>query len=97
LSNLSRKAAAGNAEARVRAKELEEAFSVLASFDEGPELVLFFKYLLVLNGEEEYRLHFSETDQLNDAQRHYCEEQYSLFKSWFSDWSKHGGVIAECY
>ncbi|MBR7888169.1 dihydrodipicolinate synthase family protein [Marinomonas sp. A79] len=94
LANLSRKAAAGNAEARVRAKELEEAFSVLASFDEGPDLVLFFKYLLVLNGEEEYRLHFNETDELNDAQRHYCEQQYSLFKTWFADWSTQGGVLS---
>lgn len=96
LANLSRLAAKGNAEARVRAKELEEAFSVLASFDEGPELVLFFKYLLVLNGEEEYRLHFNETDELNDAQRHYCEQQYALFQAWFADWSKQGGVIAQC-
>lgn len=94
LANLSRMAANGNAEARVRAKELEEAFSVLASFDEGPELVLFFKYLLVLNGEEEYRLHFNETDELNDAQRHYCEQQYSLFKAWFAEWSKQGGVLS---
>lgn len=96
LCALSRKAAAGNAEARQRALELEAAFNVLASFDEGPELVLFFKYLLVLNGEEEYRLHFNETDELNDAQRRYCEDQYNLFKSWFADWSKQGGVIAEC-
>ncbi|TPE55269.1 dihydrodipicolinate synthase family protein [Maribrevibacterium harenarium] len=95
LANLSRKAAEGHAEARVRAKELEEAFSVLASFDEGPELVLFFKYLLVLNGEEEYRLHFNETDELNDAQRHYCEQQYALFKAWFADWSKQGGIISD--
>lgn len=96
LSTLSRKAAQGSAEARVRAQELEEALGVLASFDEGPELVLFFKYLLVLNGEEEYRLHFNETDVLSDAQRLYCEQQYSLFKTWFADWSKQGGVIAEC-
>ena len=96
LCALSRKAAAGDAEARQRAQELEAAFNVLASFDEGPELVLFFKYLLVLNGEEEYRLHFNETDELNAAQRRYCEDQYNLFKSWFADWSKQGGVIAEC-
>lgn len=96
LSTLSRKAAQGSAEARVRAQELEEALGVLASFDEGPELVLFFKYLLVLNGEDEYRLHFNETDVLNNAQRLYCEQQYSLFKTWFADWSKQGGVIAEC-
>ncbi|ETI59806.1 dihydrodipicolinate synthase family protein [Marinomonas profundimaris] len=96
LANLCRLAAKGNAEARVRAQELEEAFSVLASFDEGPELVLFFKYLLVLNGEEEYRLHFNETDELNAAQRRYCEDQYALFKDWFAGWVKQGGVIDTC-
>ena len=96
LAALSQKAAAGHAEARLRARELEEAFSVLASFDEGPDLVLFYKYLLVLNGEEEYRLHFNETDVLTDSQRHYCAQQYELFRSWFADWSRQGGVIAEC-
>lgn len=97
LANLSRKAAQGDAEARTRAKELEEAMSVLASFDEGPELVLFFKYLLELNGEPEYHLHFNPTDELNSAQRHYCEQQYALFKTWFKDWFKQGGVIKECW
>ena len=96
LCALAKKAAQGDAEARQRTLELEEAFSVLASFDEGPELVLFFKYLLVLNGEEEYRLHFNETDELNAAQRRYCEDQYGLFKTWFANWTQQGGVIAEC-
>ncbi len=96
LIQLAKMAAAGNVEARVRAQELEEAMAVLASFDEGPELVLFFKYLLVLNGEDEYRLHFNETDELNEEQRRYCETQYHLFKTWFSSWVQQGGVISEC-
>ncbi len=96
LAALSKKAAEGHAEARLRARELEEAFGVLASFDEGTDLVLYYKHLLVLNGEEEYRLHFNETDVLSDAQRNYCEQQYNLFKSWFTDWARQGGVIAEC-
>lgn len=96
LASLCKKAAEGNAEARRRALELEEAFSVLASFDEGTDLVLFYKHLLVLNGEEQYRLHFNETDALSDAQRNYCEQQYALFQAWFADWSKQGGVIAQC-
>lgn len=96
LASLAKKAAKGSAEARIRALELEEAISVLASFDEGTDLVLFYKHLLVLNGEEEYRLHFNETDELSDAQRHYCEQQYTLFQTWFADWCKQGGVIAEC-
>lgn len=96
LASLSQMAAKGHVEARLRALELEEALSVLSSFDEGTDLVLFYKYLLVLNGEEEYRLHFNETDELSDAQRNYCEQQYSLFKTWFADWAKQGGIIAEC-
>ncbi|KPA20760.1 4-hydroxy-tetrahydrodipicolinate synthase [Shimia sp. SK013] len=96
LAALSQKAADGNAEARVRALELEEAFGVLASFDEGTDLVLYYKHLLVLNGEEEYRLHFVETDALSDAQRRYCEAHYTQFRAWFADWSAQGGIIAQC-
>lgn len=96
LAALSKKAAQGHAEARRRAQELTEAIQVLSSFDEGPDLVLYYKHLLVLNGEQEYRLHFNETDELTDAQRNYCEQQYDLFQSWYADWSKQGGVIAEC-
>ncbi len=96
LAALAKKAAEGHAEARLRARELEEAFGVLASFDEGTDLVLYYKHLLVLNGEQEYRLHFNETDELTDAQRNYCEQQYTLFRTWFADWARQGGVIAEC-
>ena len=96
LATLSQKASAGQAEARQRAQELTEAFHVLSSFDESPDLVLYYKHLLVLNGEKEYRFHFNETDKLTDSQRHYCEQHYDLFRIWFADWSKQGGVIAEC-
>ncbi|WP_170461538.1 dihydrodipicolinate synthase family protein [Ruegeria arenilitoris] len=96
LTALSKKAASGSAEARQRAQELTEAIHVLSSFDEGPDLVLYYKHLLVLNGEDEYRLHFNETDALTDAQRNYCEQQYSLFRAWFAGWSRQGGVIAAC-
>ncbi len=96
LARLSQKAAEGNAEARKRAQELTEAIHVLSTFDEGSDLILYYKHLLVMNGEEEYRLHFNESDELNDSQRNYCEQQYTLFQTWFADWSKQGGVIAEC-
>ncbi|CTQ55187.1 4-hydroxy-tetrahydrodipicolinate synthase [Roseibium album] len=96
LVALCKKAAEGHAEARQRATELEEALAVLSSFDEGPDLVLYYKHLLVLNGDEEYRLHFNETDALSDAQRNYIEAQYKLFKAWYADWSRQGGVISEC-
>jgi 1-pyrroline-4-hydroxy-2-carboxylate deaminase len=96
LVALCKKAAEGHAEARRRAQELEEALAVLSSFDEGPDLVLYYKHLLVLNGDAEYRLHFNETDALSDAQRNYIEAQYKLFKAWYADWSRQGGVISEC-
>jgi 4-hydroxy-tetrahydrodipicolinate synthase len=86
LVELCKKAADGNALARRHAQELEAALAVLSSFDEGPDLVLYYKYLLLLNGEAEYELHFNETDYLTDSQKHYIEQQYSLFKVWFDDW-----------
>jgi dihydrodipicolinate synthase/N-acetylneuraminate lyase len=87
LVDLCKKAAAGDAKARVQAKELEEALGVLSSFDEGADLVLYYKHLMVLNGDAEYTLHFNETDALTDSQRHYAETQYQLFKSWYANWS----------
>lgn len=92
LVDLCEKAAAGNAHARAQAKELEEALAVLSSFDEGPDLVLFYKHLLVLNGEAEYGLHFNESDALSPSQQRYAEDQYRLFQTWYADWSQQGGA-----
>jgi 4-hydroxy-tetrahydrodipicolinate synthase len=69
------------------AQELERALGVLSSFDEGVDLVLYYKYLMVLEGHEEYRLHINPTDQLSDSQRHYLEAQHGLFKTWYKTWS----------
>jgi len=87
LVELSRKAAAGDAVARRQARELEAALLVLSSFDEGTDLVLFYKYLMVLNGDQEYTLHFNETDALSASQRRYAETQYALFRTWYAQWS----------
>ena len=59
---------------------------VLSTFDEGPDLVLFYKYLLVLNGEKEYENHFNAADKLSDSQTGFVEQQYELFKSWWDNW-----------
>ncbi|RST85744.1 dihydrodipicolinate synthase family protein [Aquibium carbonis] len=91
LVSLCQKAARGDARARARALELEQALGVLSSFDEGPDLVLFYKHLMVLNGDVEYTLHFNETDALTDSQRHYAEAQYALFRAWYSDWVETAG------
>jgi 4-hydroxy-tetrahydrodipicolinate synthase len=77
----------GNALPRRLARELEAALAVLSSFDEGCDLVLYYKHLMVLNGDTEYSLHFNQTDVLTDAQRNYAEQQYALFRSWYASWS----------
>ena len=87
LVALSKQAAKGDAKARRQARELEAALGVLSSFDEGCDLVLYYKHLMVLNGDQEYALHFNETDVLSDAQRRYAEQQYALFRQWYADWS----------
>ena len=87
LVALSQKAASGNADARKAAYELEDALGVLSSFDEGTDLVLYYKHLMVLNGDAEYTLHFNETDFLSDSQRRYAEAQYALFRNWYADWN----------
>ncbi len=83
---LCEQAAAGDALARIYAQELEEALRVLSTFDEGPDLVLYYKYLLVLNGETEYEQHFNETDALSASQKKYAEVQYRLFMNWWEAW-----------
>ncbi|MHC3045371.1 dihydrodipicolinate synthase family protein [Acinetobacter nosocomialis] len=87
LVDLSKKAAAGDAKARRLAQELSNALEVLSSFDEGTDLVLYYKYLMVLNGDKEYTLHFNETDELSESQRKYVETQYELFRTWYRNWS----------
>ncbi len=93
LVALCRAAAAGDVEARVRARELEEALAVLSSFDEGPDLVLFFKYMMVLKGDGAYVLHFNPTDSLSASQRGYVEAQLALFDTWYATWSKLPGAV----
>ena len=92
LVALAKRAAQGDAKARRLAGELEAALAVLSSFDEGCDLVLYYKHLMVLNGNPEYALHFNETDALTDAQRRYAEQQYALFRAWYADWSAANNV-----
>ncbi|PVB60443.1 dihydrodipicolinate synthase family protein [Labrenzia sp. 011] len=95
LTRLCQLAAAGDAQARVKAQELDEALHVLSTFDEGADLVLFYKRLMVLTGDDAYELHFNETDALSDAQRNYLDAQYALFRSWYADWSRQPGIVSE--
>mgnify|MGYP001214810829 CR=1 FL=1 len=87
LVALCEKAAAGDATARRQAGELEAALKVLSVFDEGVDLVLFFKYLMVLEGNPEYALHFNATDELSTSQKHFARTQLELFKRWYAAWA----------
>lgn len=88
LASLCEQAKAGDAVARVRAKQLEEALMVLSSWDAGPDLVLFFKYLLELNGEDEYKLHFNESDSLSPSQKRRAETALERFRTWYGNWAQ---------
>ena len=89
LASLCEKAAMGDATARQQAMELEGALRVLSTFDVGVDLVLFFKYLMVLEGHREYELHFNPTDSLSDSQKRFARNQLELFKRWYAAWAKH--------
>ena len=88
LAKLCEKAATGDPLARRQARELEEALMVLSTFDEGGDLVLFYKYLMVLEGNPEYELHFNASDALSASQMTFARDQLDLFKAWYRNWSK---------
>ncbi len=87
LVGLCQRAAAGDVEARHLARELEDALADLSLFDEGPDLVLYYKYLLVLLGDKDYELHFNESDRLSPSQKHFAESHLKLFQVWWNNWS----------
>ncbi|HRK24551.1 MAG TPA: dihydrodipicolinate synthase family protein [Beijerinckiaceae bacterium] len=87
LARLCERAACGDVVARRQAAELEAAMKVLSTFDEGADLVLFYKYLMVLEGNPEYELHFNPTDALSESQKTFARTQLGLFKTWYASWS----------
>jgi 1-pyrroline-4-hydroxy-2-carboxylate deaminase len=84
---LCERAADGCPASRRLAGELEEAFRVLSQYDEGPDLVLYYKALMVLEGHPEYRHHINGTDRLSESQRAALENQWKQFRSWWDLWA----------
>ncbi len=82
---LCERAVAGCARSRAFARELEQALQVLSTFDEGPDLVLYYKHLLVLLGDSDFEHHFNETDKLSESQRKYVEAQLNVFQNWWAN------------
>ena len=87
LVALCERAAAGDVSARAQALELEQALAVLASFDEGPDLVLYYKYLMVLTGDLDYVHQIDPNDASSPSQRGYAEAQFHTFRRWYAGWS----------
>ncbi len=86
LIELCRQAADGDPQARRLALELDEALGVLSRYDEGPDLVLYYKQLMVLEGHPEYARHFNPSDALSPAQQGFLESQWRTFRSWWEAW-----------
>jgi dihydrodipicolinate synthase/N-acetylneuraminate lyase len=83
---LARAAAAGNPVALNLAIELQTAIGPLAEFDEGPDLVLYYRHLAVLAGHDELERSVDPTDALTDSQRAYATAQWDRFAKWWSGW-----------
>lgn len=79
-------AAKGDPVARRFARELEEALQVLSIYDEGPDLVLYYKALMVLEGHDAYQHHINPSDQLSSAQFAALETEWKQFRAWWSAW-----------
>jgi dihydrodipicolinate synthase/N-acetylneuraminate lyase len=88
LVDLCEQAQRGDVTARRRAGELEAALAVLSSFDEGTDLVLYYKHMMVLEGDTAYRGNFLETDVLSESQKRFATAQFAQFKAWYADWSR---------
>jgi len=86
LAELCRQAAEGDHEAYRLATELDAAMAVLSSFDEGPDLVLYYKHLMVLEGSPEYEHQLNASDQLSPSQKAFLEDQWQQFRTWWDGW-----------
>ncbi len=83
---LCERAAAGDTNARRLALELEEALHVLSKYDEGPDLVLYYKALMVLEGHSAYTNQINSTDQLSPSQTAFLKTQWQQFRNWWAKW-----------
>ena len=86
LVELCRDARAGCAQAMRLAQELDEALAVLARFDEGPDLVLGFRRLMVLEGHVEYGHPVLASDALSASQRAFIDGAWQRFRRWWASW-----------
>lgn len=87
LFELCQQAATGDAQARRLAEELDSAMSVLSKFDEGSDLVLYYKRLMTLEGRPEYEHAIDPSDHLSSSQQAQLDAQWKQFRNWWKTWS----------
>jgi 1-pyrroline-4-hydroxy-2-carboxylate deaminase len=86
LVELCERAAKGDAQARRLALELESALEPLSVFDEGVDLVLYFKRLMTLMGHDEYALQLNDFDVLSPSQEGMAKRRFGTFRAWWASW-----------
>lgn len=86
LVELSEQAAKGDATAFRLANELNDAMAVLSKIDEGTDLVLFYKRLMVLEGNTEYEHQLNPADRLTSSQQAWLDDQWQQFRNWWASW-----------
>jgi 1-pyrroline-4-hydroxy-2-carboxylate deaminase len=86
LVELCERAAKGDAQARRLALELESALSPLSEYDEGVDLVLYFKRLMTLVGHDEYAFHLNAFDSLSPSQEGMAKRRLATFRAWWAAW-----------
>lgn len=79
-------AATGEPQSRRCAAEFGEAIQVLSTFDEGPDLVLYYTELMVLEGHSAYENQIYGSDQLSPSQKAHLHTQWHQFRAWWSVW-----------
>jgi len=58
----------------------------LSKYDEGPDLVLYYKYLMTLAGHKGFDRHILPTDALTEPQRASANRKYFMFRQWWDKW-----------
>ena len=86
LARLCQSAAQGDAQAHRFALELETALEPLTRLDAGPDLVLYFKHMAVLRGDDAYAHSRLQGDTLSPAQATHAADGLRRFERWWSNW-----------
>ena len=86
MVDLCKRAATGDSKARVLALQLGEAMNTLCTFDEGTDLVLYYKRLMVLEGNSAYEHQIYADDKLSSSQLAHLDSQHTLFRNWWNSW-----------